>query len=167
MTVTESIAIIGLCVAGYGAVLSSVNSVIQVIAHRRDRADVKVRVQRNMVVSNRRHEKYTIITAVNRGKRPVRIEGFAAHQLDINTNLLFLDMRPPVPHVLNETEFIAAWIPWEGGVEALPNVETFFVYDSIGREFSHHMVPWRRRLLSKYRRKHAPDQPKKMSTPSD
>ena len=162
---TEHIAIIGLCVAAYGAVLSSINSVLQVTTQRKDRADVLVRVQRNMVTTDRMDKKYTIITATNRGKRPTTIQGFAARQIDVNINLLFIDVRPQVPHVLNESESICAWIPWEGNIEGLENVETFFVYDSLGREFKCHTVPWHVRLRSKYRRKFAADKPKKVSTP--
>jgi hypothetical protein len=163
MTVTESIAIIGLCVAGYGAILSSVNSVFQIIAHRKDRADIIVIVRRNMVVTNRMDQKYTIVTAVNRGKRPVTIQGFAARHLDSPLCLLFPDVRPQVPRILNESESMAAWIPWVGGVEGLPIIESFFVEDSIGRQFSHHIVPWYRRALSKYRRKRELDTLEKLS----
>jgi hypothetical protein len=166
MTVTESIAIIGLCVAVYGAVLSSVNSVIQIIAHRKDRADVLVMVQRNMIVTDRMDQKYTIVTAVNRGKRPVTIQGIAGRHLDKPTCILFTYVRPQVPRILNESESMAAWIPWAGDAEGLPNIETFFVYVSIGREFSHHMVPWYRRVLSQYRRKREFDKLEKLSAPT-
>lgn len=151
---TELIAIIGLVLAAYGAVLSTINSIVQVITHRKDRADVLVKVQRNMVRTDRRNQKNTIVTATNRGKRPIIIQGFAARQLDVNTNLLFLDVRPQVPHVLNEAESMSAWIPWVDDSDDLPNVETFFVYDILGREFKHHVVPWYRRLKSTYLRRH-------------
>jgi hypothetical protein len=119
-----------------------------------------VKVQRNMVRTDRMNQKNTIITAINCGKRPVTVQGFAARQLDTNTNLLFLDVRPQVPHVLNETESMSAWVRWVDGSDGLSNVETFFVYDSLGREFGRHVVPWHRRLKSKYRQKYAADRPK-------
>ncbi len=166
MTTAEKTAIVSLCVAAYAAVVSTANSIIQFVNHRKDRADILVRVQRNMVQTDKMDQKYTIITAVNRGKRPVTVQGFAARQLDTNTNLLFLDIRPQVPRVLNEAESIAAWVPWVRGTDDLPNVETFFVYDSINREFCCHVVPWHRRLKSRYRRKHEADQPKNSSSPT-
>jgi len=150
---TELVATISLVLAAYGAVLSSINSIVQVLTHRKDRADVLVKVQRNMVRTDRMNQKNTIVTAINRGKRPIIIQGFAARQLDVNTNLLFLDIRPQVPHVLNEAESMSAWIPWVDDSDDLSNVETFFVYDNLGREFKHHVVPWHRRIRSTYRRR--------------
>ena len=86
-----------------------------------------------MMTTDRMHEKYTIITSVNHGKRPVRIEGFAAHQLDTNISLLFPDVRPHVPHTLGEAESIGAWILEAAG--GLDKIETYFAYDSLNREF--------------------------------
>jgi hypothetical protein len=159
-TTTEYVAISGLVLAAYGAVLSTINSIVQIATQRKDRADVLVKVQRNMVRTDRMNQKNTIVTAINRGKRPITIQGFAARQLDVNTNLLFIDVRPQVPHVLNETESISAWIPWVDDSDDLSNVETFFVYDNLGREVKHHVVPWYRRVESTYRRRHAADRTK-------
>jgi len=53
-TTSDYIAIAGLGLAVYGAVVSTINSVIQYIAHRRDRADVVIKVRRNMKSSNDR-----------------------------------------------------------------------------------------------------------------
>jgi len=150
MTPTEKTAI---GIGAYGAVLSTITSVIQVVNHRRERTNILVKVRKNMVTSDRMHQKYTIITAVNRGKRPVRIEGFAARQLDTNTNLMFVDIRPQVPHTLEEAQSISAWIAEDVG--GLDKVETYFAYDSQHREFECHIIPWFRRLISKQRRKRA------------
>ena len=40
LTTTEYVAIGGLILASYGAILSTINSIVQIIAHRKDRADV-------------------------------------------------------------------------------------------------------------------------------
>ena len=151
LTATEYVAI-GLAL--YGAILSTINSIIQFIVQRRDRADIIVTVRPNMVRTDAMHRKMTIITAINKGKRPVRIEGFAATQLDVRINLLFTDVRPQVPYQLTESQSISAFIPTPD--DHLEMVETYFAYDNTGREFKHHMVSWRRRILSRYRRKKIP-----------
>src|SRR5712692_9144807 len=94
--------IIGLLVAGYGAILATINSIVQVIAHRRDRADVVLRVRWNMKTGVPRYAGMTLIlvTATNRGKRPVTIEGFSTKVLDSRTEYLLADIRPPLPHEL-------------------------------------------------------------------
>ena len=63
----------------YGAVLSTANSLIQFFAWPRDRVDVFLKVQKNMIeVDPRRggNMKMTLISAVNKGKRPVTIRMF-------------------------------------------------------------------------------------------
>jgi hypothetical protein len=151
LTTTEYVALGGLILATYGAILSTINSIVQIIAHRKDRADVIVMVRPNMVSTDAMHKKMTIITAINKGKRPVRVEGFAARQIDTTIHLMFTDVRPRVPYQLTESQSISAYIDELYG--DLKGVETYFVYDSVGREFNCHVMPWHRRLLSKYRRR--------------
>src|SRR5579859_3556615 len=107
MTPTEKVA---LWFGIYGAALSSANTVIQIISHRRDTANVRIKVQKHMVTTDRMNEKYPIVTAVNRGKRPVRIDGFAAHQLDTRISLVSPDVRPQGPYIIEEAQTISAWI---------------------------------------------------------
>jgi hypothetical protein len=142
---------IGICIAVYGAIVATINSVVQFINYRRDRADVIVTVNPNMVSTDDMDRKITVIKATNRGKRPVRIEGIAARQLDRPLNLLFPNLCPQAPYELTESQSISTYIDQSSG--GLAHVETYFAYDSLGREFVLHMVPWYRRDISKYRRR--------------
>jgi hypothetical protein len=141
----------GIGIAVYGAVLSTVNSVIQLLNHRMDKANVLVTVRRNMVSTFDMNVQYTIITAVNRGKRPVRITGFGAWLVDTTVRIVITDVRPPEPLTLNEGETMSAWMPESAMKEV--EVETFTVSDSVGREHAAHIVPWHRRILSRHRRR--------------
>jgi hypothetical protein len=108
----ERVVVIGLVVAIYGAVLASINSIIQLIAHRRDRADVVLKIRTNMRSGAGRYSgsTFTLVTATNRGKRPVTIEGFAARMLDSRTELWLPDVRPPIPHEISESRSVTAHI---------------------------------------------------------
>lgn len=113
MSTTDYVAIVGLVLALYGAILSTVNSTIQVIAHRRDRADVIVKIRRNMTaIGNPRYEnmKLTLITATNRGKRPVTIHGFAARLLDSHDVFWLNDTNPPLPSEITEGHSVSAHV---------------------------------------------------------
>jgi hypothetical protein len=151
-------AVIGLSLAVYGAILSTINSIIQVIAHRRDRADVVLKIRRNMktVGRNRRDSAYTfiIVTATNRGKRPVRIDGFSVKLLDSWDEYLLGDIRPALPQEITESQSVSAFIDQEKTDQSL--IECYYVWDSVGRNFRLNMVPWWRVVLSRARRKFAP-----------
>ncbi|HEU4635475.1 MAG TPA: hypothetical protein VFS41_04810 [Edaphobacter sp.] len=144
---------IGLLLGLYGAVLSTVNTIIQFTTQRKDRVNVLVTVRPNMVSTDAMHKRMTVVTATNRGKRPVRIEGFAASQLDTDLHIMFLDVRPQVPYQLNESQSISAYIPIDYIYGDLKEVDTYFAYDSINRNFKCHVKPWYRRYLSYYRRR--------------
>lgn len=149
--------IVGLIVAAYGAVLATINSVVQVIAHRRDRADVVVQVRTNMTSLDSpryRGMKLTLVTATNRGKRPVRIEGFSTRLLDSWDEYMLGDIRPPLPCELSESQSVTAFVDENGHDRSV--IERYFVWDSVGRRFSLNIAPWNRRLISRLRRKFAP-----------
>lgn len=157
MSTTDYVAIIGLVLAAYGAVLSTVNSVIQLIAHRRDRADVVLKVRRNMTAANNpryRNMKLTLVTATNRGKRPVTINGFATRLLDSWDVFWLRDIQPPLPHEITEGQWVNASI--DEMQEDREIIESYYVWDSVGREFRINVAPWYRVLLSRLRRKFSP-----------
>jgi len=153
---SERITIIGLIVAGYGAVLATINSVIQMIAHRRDQVDVVLKVRTNMRADLPRYSgmTLTLITATNRGKRPVTIEGFSSRLLDSRDQYLLVDIRPPIPCELSESQSVTAFVDEAGGDRSY--IEQYFVWDSVGRYFGVNMVPWYRRITSRLRRRFAP-----------
>ncbi len=152
-------AVIGLMIAVYGAVVATINSIVQIITARRDRTDVVLKVRKNMTAVN--FPRYagitlTLVTATNRGKRPVNIQGFSTILLDSHDQWMLADTHPPIPHEITEGQDITAYID-----EATLNrnlVECYYVWDSVGRTFRIHIAPWHRRVWSKLRRKFAPVQ---------
>jgi hypothetical protein len=145
MTSTETIAITGLIVAIYGAALST-------FVYRRDRVDIVIKVRPHMKAEGRyTGMKLTIITATNRGKRPVTIQGFAARHLNTRAHSVFYDVRPTLPAQITESQTVSAFVDEANGV--LDNVETYYAWDSVGREFTLHKIGWFRRYLSERRRR--------------
>jgi hypothetical protein len=148
--------IISLIVAGYGAILATINSIIQLISHRRDRADVVLRIRWNMKTNVPRYAgmTLTLVTATNKGKRPVTIEGFSTKVLDSRTEYMLADIRPPLPCELSESRSVTAFV--NQGKKDRAQIESYYVWDSVGRNFRINIVPWYRRLLSRFRRRFAP-----------
>ena len=144
--------IIGLAVAGYGALLSTVNSIIQVIAHHRDRVDVIVSVRKNLKTDIPRYANMTLtlVTATNRGKRPVSIQGFSIRVIDSKQEFLPQDIRPPLPCLLSESQSVTAFVDEEKRAD---RIESYYAWDSVGRYFYRYMAPWHRRILSRIRRR--------------
>lgn len=144
----------GSILAIYAAILATINSVVQVTDHHRERVDVILSVRKNMTsVHDPRYAnmKMTLITATNRGKRPVTIQGFAARVLDSGTQYLFTDIRPQVPYEITEGRSITVFA--DQGARDLQQVECYYAWDAVGREFRIYMVPLYGRILSRFRRK--------------
>src|SRR5713226_7534083 len=143
--------------AVYGAILSTVTALIQVINHVKDRANVRLSVRENMMPAfpDRRYagQPLVIVTATNVGRRPVRIEGFAAHLLfdagRRTTDWYLPDVRPPLPCDITEGETVSAFL-----IQARVNFESishWFAWDSAGRHYRLNVTPWYKRRLSKFR----------------
>jgi hypothetical protein len=153
---TSSVAVIGLVIAIYGAVLST-------FVYRRDRVEVVIKVRRNMSIAVNRsadpflglmNVKFVVVTATNKGKRPVSIQAFALRLLDSNTELLLDDVSPRLPRAITEGETITAKLREDH--KQLAYAECYYVWDSVGRHFRLNVVPWYRILLSRYRRRFSP-----------
>ncbi len=153
----KRVAGIGLTLGVYGAVLATSNSVFQLTAYLRDRADVHLKVRNNMVSKNdarRSGIKMTLVTATNRGKRPVTITMFVARLLDTRTELLLSDTKPVLPFTITEGQQVSVFVNEEQHL--LKYVESYYVVDSVGRIFRTDLSPWYRRLASQYKRKFSP-----------
>ena len=147
---------IALILAVYGAFLSTVNSIIQFLS--RDRVDVILKVRHNMGAYRTASGQitFTLVTATNRGKRPVTIQGFAIVRLDSRWERFAMDVRPPLPCELTESQTVTAYFD---EVQLDMNaIESYQAWDSAGRHFYRHNVSWPRRLLSRYRRRFSPKQ---------
>jgi hypothetical protein len=73
---TFHLSISGSVVALYGAVLSTITATAQIIAHMRDRAHIKIRIQTNMEIygdPGLAGITFTIVNVANAGRRPVTI----------------------------------------------------------------------------------------------
>lgn len=140
--------IVGLVVAAYGAVLSTINSIVQVLNHRRDRVDVVLQVRSNMSPDMHRYAgmKLTLVTAANRGKRPVTIEGFSTKLLDSRREYLLMDIRPALPCTLSESQTVTAFVDEAGADPTF--IEGYYVWDSVGRKFYANIASWPRRCIS-------------------
>ena len=138
----------------YGAILSTVTGIIQIINHRKDRANVRINVRKNMLPTfpDRRYggKQLVIITAINAGRRPVRIEGFAAQLLnDPITHWYLPDVRPPLPCDLTEGKTVSAFLIQERVNFDL--LSHWYVWDSVGRHYRLNVAPWHKRMLSRIR----------------
>src|SRR5215831_6327850 len=108
--------------AVYGAVLSTLTAVIQISNHLRDRAKVTLAARKNMKTTfpdpRYTNMTMTIITATNVGRRPVRIDGFAAGLLFIKgreeTDWYLPDVRPSIPCEITEGGTVSAFLNQEG-----------------------------------------------------
>jgi len=148
--------IVGLVIAVYGAVLSSINSIFQWKASRRDSVKVKLDILSHMSVANdplRAGMTFTVIRVTNIGVRPVTITHVASSTLDSSTDQVLFDIQPRLPCELKESQLLTAFR--DEALGGLKSIESWYVWDSAGRQHFKHMVSWHRRLLSRYRRRKA------------
>ncbi len=154
--------IVGMIVAVYGAVLSTINSTFQWKASRRDRADVRLHIAPHMSVANdprRAGMTFTVIGVTNIRARPVTITHVASSTLDSATDQVLFDTQPRLPCELTEGQQLTAFR--DESLGGLESIESWYVWDSAGRQHFKHMVPWHRRLLSQHHRRKAWEKRKK------
>lgn len=145
--------------AVYGAVLSTLTVVIQVSNHFRDRPKVVLTVRKNMrpVFPDRRYHGMTlvIVTATNVGRRPVRIDGFAAGLLfqkgRKETDWILPDVHPPIRCETTESRTVSSFLN-QADVN-FDSISHWYVWDSAGRHYRLNVAPWHKRLISRYRYK--------------
>jgi hypothetical protein len=146
-------------VAVYGAVLSTVTVFIALSNHFRDRPEVKITVRKNMrpTFPDRRYAGMTlvIVTATNVGRRPVRIDGFAAGLLfkkgQRHTDWILPDVRPPIPRETIESQTVSAFLN-QANVD-FDSISHWYVWDSVGRHYRLNLAPWYKRVFSGLRYK--------------
>jgi hypothetical protein len=158
-TTTTTTTIITVVLAIYGAILSTLTAIVQVINHLRDRAKVQLKVRKNMKSPNmgRRYDGMTmvIISATNIGRRPITMTGFAMRPLtkkgETVLDYYLHDVRPPTPCEITEGKYVAAFVNQE--TLNFDKVGCWYAWDSTGREYYLHVAPWYKRLLSWWRRR--------------
>ncbi len=143
----------------YGAILSTLTAIVQVINHLRDRAKVQLKVRKNMKSPNmgRRYDGMTmvIISATNVGRRPITITGFAMRPLTKKgepiLDYYLPDVRPPLPCEITEGKYVAAFVNQE--TLDFDKVACWYAWDSSGKEYYLSVAPRHKRLLSWWRRR--------------
>jgi hypothetical protein len=153
-----NISISGSVLALYGAVLSTLTAVVQIMNHFRDRAKVVLKVRKNMKPLGAQDAGRTmvIISAINSGRRPVTITGFAANLLykenEQSTDWYLPDVRPGLPREITEGGQVSAFLN-QDRVD-FNSIAYWYAWDSTGRQFELNVAPWYKRWLSRWRRKY-------------
>lgn len=144
----------GSVLALYGAVLSTITATAQIIAHLRDRASIRIRVQKDMqTVGDPRTDgmTFTIVNVSNAGRRPLTITTIGAYRLYPRLAFVCPNTRPQLPHELTEGKQVMAMIDQKDLDHSA--VECWLVGDATGREYRLNVAPWYRRWLSARRRR--------------
>src|SRR6266571_2705569 len=150
-------AILNIGVLGWVAindtVLSTITAFIQILNHFRDRADVVLKVRKNMktLIPGYHGMTLVIVTATNVGRRPATISGFAAKLLfgQENTDWVLGDIRPPLPCEITEGKDVSAFVNQEG--VDFEHIAYWYAWDSTGRHFKLNVAPWHKRWISAWR----------------
>jgi hypothetical protein len=160
---TIHMSISGSILALYGAVLSTATAVVQIMNHFRDRANVVLKVRRNMKSAGmgQRYAGMTmvIVTATNVGRRPVTISGFAAKALfgkGKATDWWMSDVHPPLPFEITEGREVSAFV--NQATVDFDSIAYWYAWDSAGRHFRLNVAPWYKRWRSDWRWRHS-DEP--------
>jgi hypothetical protein len=115
-------------IAVYGAVLSTIAIVRQIIA---DKVKVSLKVQKGMeMVGDPRYHgmTLTILTVTNIGKRPVTIKMFGAIRLHPNTHFVAVDSRPQLPCEITEGKFVTSI--WDQSDIDFPTIDYWAAWDT-------------------------------------
>jgi peptidoglycan/LPS O-acetylase OafA/YrhL len=108
------VTISGSVVAVYAAVVSTITGSVQLWHFFRDRARIKLTVQRNMeIVGDPRYARksLTIVRVANQGRRPVTITTVGAYNLFPDNPFIIPECNPALPHELTEGKSLMAIIP--------------------------------------------------------
>jgi hypothetical protein len=144
----------------YGAALSTLTAVIQLITHLRDRAKVVLKIRKDMKALGLGPAyagmTMAIVTATNVGRRPVTMHGFAMCPLfkkgEPGANFFLRDVRPPLPFEITEGKDVSAFV--EQATVDFSSISHWFAWDSTGRHYYLNVAPWYKRWVSEYRYRH-------------
>lgn len=141
----------------YGAALSTLTAVTQVITHLRDRAKVVLKTRKNMKALGLGHAydgmTMVIVTATNVGRRPVTMHGFAMLPLfkkgQAETHFLLNDVRPHLPFEITEGKDVSAFV--NQATVDFDSISYWYAWDSTGRHYHLNVAPWYKRWVSAFR----------------
>ena len=144
---------ITLIIAGYGAVLSSITMVRQIIAGR---VRLKLRVDRDMLLSgDPRYSGMTlvILKVINVGHRPITITHTGAKCLYPTNPFMLTDNQPALAREIKEGEYIVSILNQNDA--DLPSVDYWQVIDSRGKIHKLREASWFAHLKSQLKWKRA------------
>ena len=128
-------------VAWYGAILATIGVAFQLLSHYRDRANIYIKVQRDMMVygNNPIYDKkkvYINITVINRGRRPINISkaGIRTFSGDSKFALLTDSFMPHRQRILTEKDPVSEFM-MEQDERILAGAWYVCVFDATGREY--------------------------------
>ena len=157
------VTISGSVVAVYAAVVSTITGSVQLWHFFRDRARIKLTIQRNMaIIGGPVHRKgLTIVRVANQGRRPVTITSVGAFNRFPSDAFIIPECNPALPHELTEGKSLMAIIP-PCDLD-FSKIEWWEAYDAVGRPYRLYVAPWYARMLSRveWRRKWRQDRKKK------
>lgn len=139
--------IITTIIAVYGAILSTIAIVRQLVA---DRAKIRLTVRRNMqMVGDPRYEGMTliIIQVTNAARRPVTITTFGTMPLYPNKGLVAIDTRPQLPCEITEGKYVESY--WGQADIDFSTIDYWAAWDSQGRVYKLREASWFKHLKSK------------------
>ncbi len=137
MSIAEIITAI---IAVYGAVLSTIAIVWQIMG---DRVKVRLTVRRNMEIVGDPHYHgmiLTLFTVTNLGRRPVTITTFGAIRLYPHTNFVVIDSQPQLPCEITEGKYITS--KWNQADIDFSTIDYWAAWDSHGRMYKLQEAPW-------------------------
>ena len=145
------VTISGSVVAVYAAVVSTITGTVQLWHFFRDRARIKLTVQRNMeIIGGPVHRKgLTIIRVSNLGRRPATITTVGARRLFPDTHIVVPECNPQLPHELTEGKSLMAIIP-PCDLD-FSRIVLWEAYDAVGRPYQLYVARWYVRLMSRTR----------------
>lgn len=111
---TVNVTISGSVVAVYAAVASTITGSVQLWHFFRDRARIKLTVQRDMAIMGDplyNRTDLTIVRVANLGRRPVTITMVGAQRMFPDTHFIITECNPPLPHELTEGKSLMAILP--------------------------------------------------------
>jgi hypothetical protein len=138
-------------VALYAAVVSTITGSVQLWHFFRDRARIKLTVQRNMeIIGGPIHRKgLTIIRVSNRGRRPVTITSVGAQRIFPDTHIVIPECTPQLPYELTEGKSLMAIIP-PCDLD-FSRIALWEAFDAVGRPYQLYVARWCIRTMSRVR----------------
>ncbi len=139
------IAILGVIISVLSFFVSGLSLFVAYLAYRRDKADVKIRVDRHQQYIDpsgylKEGTLYTHINVANKGRRPVTLTNVGNKFVKMDgSRILGSSLKPPVELLEGKsTDYYMAEDPKE---EKNLQISYFVIYDATGKEYRKYITP--------------------------